>query len=71
MEIVKIKISKELLQILVDSDAIKTEDFELVSVDVVGYDYSNNEAWKIQRDKSNKEYKKLKKLEYEIRNQNK
>ncbi len=67
MEIVKILIPKEKLQLLVDSDAITTNDFELVSVEA-SFDYTNSELWQAQKAKSSKEYKKLKKIEFDLRN---
>jgi hypothetical protein len=45
MEIVKISISKDTLQMLVDSNAITTDDFTLIGVDVNDFDYSKNPAW--------------------------
>lgn len=67
MEVCKIKISKDLLQILVDSGAITTNDFELVGVDENAFDYSDNEVWKAAKDKSTKAYVKLKEVEFKIR----
>ena len=67
METVKLKISKDKLQLLVDSDAITFDDIELVSTDEDDYDYSSSELWQLQRKKSNKEYKKLKQIEFDIR----
>jgi len=67
VETVKLTISKEKLQLLVDSDAITTNDFELVSVEA-SFDYTNSELWQAQKAKSSKEYKKLKKIEFNLRN---
>ena len=67
MEITTIKISKELLQILVDSNAITTDDFELKSVSDNSFDYSRDETWKELNKKAGKAYKKVKDREYEIR----
>jgi len=68
LEICKIKISKNLLQLLVDSDAISTKDFELIGVDETQYDYSNNPIWKLAKEQSDKSFKELKKIEWQIRN---
>ena len=68
MESCKIRISKNLLQLLVDSDAISTSDFELIGVDELGYDYSDNPIWKAQKEISDKSFKELKKIEWQIRN---
>ncbi len=67
MEICKIKISKDFLQMLVDSNAITTEDFELVGVDENAFDYSENEHWKAAKEKSTKAYKHLKEIEFKLR----
>jgi len=67
MEICKIKISKQLLQLLVDSSAISTNDFELIGVDENSFNYSNNEAWKAAKEKSTKAYKQLKEIEFNLR----
>ncbi len=68
MEICKIKISKEVLTLLVDSDAISTKDFEVLGVDDSSFDYSKNVAWVELKKKSDKCYKELKTLEFKIRN---
>lgn len=70
MEIVTIKISKELIQLLVDSDALTTDDFEVKLVDDNSFDYSNSEAWVAQKKISGKEFKKLLKIEFNIRHGN-
>ena len=68
MEIVTLKISKDLLQMLVDSNALSTSDFDVVTVDENGFDYTLNELWIAQKSKSTKAYKELKRIEFEIRN---
>ncbi len=68
MEICKIRISKELLQLLVDSSAISTNDFELIGVDENSFDYSSSESWKAAKEKSKKAYKQLKEIEFNLRN---
>ena len=52
---------------LVDSNAITTEDFELVGVDEDSFDYSENEHWKAAKEKSTKAYKQLKEIEFKLR----
>lgn len=68
MDICKIKISKETLQMLVDSEAISTDDFEVLGVDDNSFDYSKNLAWVELKKKSDKCYKELKTLEFKLRN---
>jgi len=69
MEIVKVTISKDKLQLLVDSDAITTDDFELISVDEP-FDYTSSEVWQEAKKRSTKAYKELKTIEFNIRNNN-
>jgi len=71
MEIATIKISKELLQILVDSEAITTNDFEVKIVEESSFDYSKDEAWQLLKTKSHKAYKEVKQREFELRHMNK
>lgn len=68
MEICKIKIAKDVLQMLVDSTAITTNDFEVIAVDENEFDYTSNEAWVLAKAASVKAYKKLKEIEFNIRN---
>ena len=68
MEIVKLEISKDLLQTLVDSDAISTNDFKLIAVNEKDFDYTGNPIWVKAKEDSDKAYKLLKKIEWEIRN---
>lgn len=68
MEICKIKITKDTLQMLVDSAAITTNDFEVIGVDEADYDYSSNPIWVAAKEKSDKSFKELKKIEFNIRN---
>ena len=67
-EIATIEISTELLQMLVDSDVITSADFRVKLVDIKDYDYSTNPLWVAQKAKSDKEFKKLKQMEFNIRN---
>lgn len=68
MELITIEISKDLLQLLVDSDVITTKDFRVKLVDVKDFDYSDNPLWKSLKEKSDKAYKELKIAEFKIRN---
>lgn len=67
MESVKIKIPKHVLQMLVDSSAITTDEFILIGVDEINYDYSKNELWIAAKKESDKTYRKLKEIEFNIR----
>lgn len=53
---------------LVDSTAITTNDFEVIGVDEIGFDYTNNPIWVVAKAESLKSYKKLKEIEFKIRN---
>ncbi len=66
-EICKIKIDKQKLQMLVDSDALLTSDFEVIGVDENSFDYSSNPIWVASKAKSDKAFKELKQIEFNIR----
>ncbi len=68
MESVKITISKELFEKLFNNESIKSGEYELHNVDILDYDYSYNEQWQELKRESTKAYKKLKELEFKIRN---
>lgn len=53
---------------LVDSSAITTDDFTLIGVDEPDYDYSSNPIWKAAKENSDKSFKELKKIEWQIKN---
>ena len=53
---------------LVDSDIITTNDFEVMSVDEKDFDYSEHPQWVELKAKSDKAFKELKKAEWAIRN---
>ena len=57
----------ETLQLLLDSDAITTDDFIVKSVRVTNFDYSKHPVWAAQKKVCDKEYKKLTAIEFEIR----
>ena len=67
MEIAKIEIATETLQSLVDCGVISTNDFKVIAVDENSYDYTKNELWLTQKKVADKEYKKLKEIEFNIR----
>ncbi len=67
MEIVTLDISKELLEKLIKSKAVKAEDYTIKLVSDNSFDYHTNELWKSQKKVADKEYKKLKTIEYNIR----
>lgn len=71
MEIVRIDINKDFLQTLVDSDVIKTSDFEVIKVSVNDFPYDKYPEWIEQKKISNSEYQKLKELEFKLRHQKK
>lgn len=53
---------------LVDSTAITTDDFEVIAVDENEFDYTANPIWVSAKEKSDKSFKELKKIEWQIRN---
>ena len=64
METVRIEVSRETLQILSDNGI----EYKLLLIDVKDYDYTQSELWKVTKAKSDKLYKSLKQIEFEIRN---
>ena len=67
MEIIKISISKELFSKLFRECHIKTGDYDLHKIDEPDFDYSDDEQWNKAKTESNKAYKKLKEIEYNLR----
>ena len=53
---------------LKESGLIVGEDYKMVKVDVPDWEYEKNMLWVEQKKKSVKEYKKLKKIEFDLRN---
>jgi len=67
-EIITIKIHKDKLNMLIESDALAEGEWLVVKAEVPDFDYSQDKAWQAAKDKSNKAYKELKIIEYNIRN---
>ena len=66
MELAKIKISVEILRMLVDSDILTTKDFEVLYVEEITDVFKDSPIWLAQKQKSDKEYKKLKEIEFKL-----
>lgn len=54
------------LEALRNSGLVAGKDYVCKQVEVKDYDYSKHAEWVAQRIKSNKEYKKLKEIEFKI-----
>jgi hypothetical protein len=67
MELCTILISKDLLQTLVDSEALSTEDFEVKIIDVKDDFFKDDERHKELSKASHKAYKQLKEYEFNVR----
>ena len=67
METIRLEISKEKLQFLFDNDVLSMSEIKILVVDDISFDYSKSELWRLQKDKSNKAYKDLKKIEFNLR----
>ena len=67
MQQLRIEISKELYDLLVDSNALTTSNHKLLLVEDKDFDYTNDEIWKAYKKKSDKCYKDLKEVEFRIR----
>lgn len=71
MEICKIKIQKSLLWGLVAMGSLKTGDYEVITVDEPDYDYKEDAIWAAAKERSDKYFRELKKIEFEIRTNHK
>lgn len=67
MEVIKISISTELFARLFKDGHIKSGEYELHKIDEPDFDYSDDEQWNQAKSNSNKAYKKLKEIEYNLR----
>lgn len=66
MEQAKIKISVEILRMLIDSDILTTKDFEVLYVEEITDVYKDDPVWIAQKKVCDKEYKKLKEIEFKL-----
>lgn len=64
MEYATIIISKDLLQTLVDSDALSTNDFEVKTIEIKDDYFKDDETHKILTKESLKAFKRLKEYEF-------
>lgn len=51
---------------LVDSDILTTKDFEVLYVEEITDVFKDSPIWLAQKQKSDKEYKKLKEIEFKL-----
>lgn len=68
MELCTIVISKHLLQLLVDSNALSANDYEVKSVDIKDGLFDNDQHYQKLKKDSIKAYKELKEYEFNVRN---
>lgn len=66
MELVRLEISKDKLQELIDSDVLTFDEIKVIGVNEVTDVYKDNPIWLAQKQKSDKEYKKLKEIEFKL-----
>lgn len=66
MELVRLEISKDKLQELIDSDVLTFNEIKVIGVNEVTDIYKDNPIWLAQKQKSDKEYKKLKEIEFKL-----
>jgi hypothetical protein len=67
-EMVKIELPKPALLAIRLAGLLRDNDYRVISVDVKDFDYSSSELWKAQKKAADKEYAKLKEIEFNIRN---
>lgn len=66
MELVRLEISKDKLQELIDSDVLTFNEIKVIGVNEVTDVFKDNPIWLAQKQKSDKEYKKLKEIEFKL-----
>ena len=66
MELVRLEISKDKLQELIDNDVLTFNEIKIIGVNEVTDVYKDNPIWLAQKQKSDKEYKKLKEIEFKL-----
>lgn len=66
MELVRLEISKDKLQELIDNDVLTFNEIKVIGVNEVTDIYKDNPIWLAQKQKSDKEYKKLKEIEFKL-----
>lgn len=66
MELVRLEISKDKLQELIDNDVLTFNEIKVIGVNEVTDVYKDNPIWLAQKQKSDKEYKKLKEIEFKL-----
>ncbi len=69
MEVVKLKMDEAIFVDLIKSGQLQFRDVEVIQIEPNDYDYSDNEKWVEAKSASTKAYKKLKEIEFKIRNQ--
>ena len=67
MDQVKIKINNDLFERLIKSGVMKLSDVDVTQIEPIDYDYSKYEIWVKAKSESTRAFKKLKKIEYNIR----
>ena len=70
MEIVQVEMERQRFEQLCTSNGLENEkDFKLKKVSVPDYPYEKHERWIKQKKIADTEYRKLKNIEYELRNE--
>lgn len=66
MELVRLEISKDKLQEKISSGKLSFDEIKVIGVNEVTDIYKDNPIWLAQKQKSDKEYKKLKEIEFKL-----
>lgn len=66
MELVRLEISKDKLQELINAKVLTFTEIKVIGVNEVTDVYKDNPVWLAQKQKSDKEYKKLKEIEFKL-----
>ncbi len=68
MEIAKIKIDAQVLNGLIRSGHLKICDIDIQQIEPNSFDYSSSIKWQEAKRESTKAFKKLKEIEFKLRN---
>ena len=66
MELVRLEISKAKLQELINAKVLTFNEIKIIGVNEVTDIYKDSPIWLAQKQKSDKEYKKLKEIEFKL-----
>lgn len=67
LEYLTVEFEREQFERLCQTNNLTTSDYKIKKIEVPEFPYQESEKWKNQKSISDKEYKKLKQIEYDLR----